>query len=446
MTVSFFSTPPVWFFKAWQYLQLVPTLLITLVPIAMISLWSLAILVDTITWVACNCIMINHDKLPSCCKSSWSKQITSIGLYLTNKVGRALCPPMFPGLFTKHKMRAQAQESSAEVSLESSPKVYIVFLNRNLNDHFAFLLVFSLLSILVLAASATAFLTSFSPVSTGTQCLEEDKNGHSLLCYTDNSAYPENCSNLTNHAEANVALYIGSISQSRTFCDTEDSDNSENCNNSTNHTGANFTFCIKEFTNMQSHSLFHTDNSDYPVNYTNSTNRTGANITYTCYPWTIRTFGVAFASAMGIFKFAIFFTTAYVQISDWCFRNCCSSCKIGRICKWTVMIGLGLSGVICLLQTCYSFVIMTNKSPKNMTELLTMISELSEYTYLPMWLCLGLAVITWNLEEYCKQTEFNTLSPDQLPPPSPLPQQLPPSSPLPQQESQSRSFRVAVAT
>ena len=372
---------------------------------AIISLWILAILVDTITWVACKCIRINHGKLSSC-----SKPINSVGLYLTKKVGRALCPLMFPGLFTKHKMRAQAQESS--------PEVYIVFLNRNLNDRFAFLLVFSLLSIVVLATSAAAFLTCFSPVPTGTRCLEEDKNGNSLICYTDNSAYPANCSNLTNHAEANVAYYVESISQS--FCDTEfeGSDYPENCSNSTNHTGANFAFYIKEFTNMQSP----TDNSGYPENYTNST--TGASVTYTCYPWTIRTFGVAFASAMGVFKFAIFFMTAVVKIGDWCIRNCSSSCKIRNICKWTIIVGLGFFVVICLLQTGYSlFIIVNNESTDRIAQLRTKISKFSEYTYLPVWLCLGLAVVTCYLEEHCQQAEFNTLSPDQLPPPpSPLPQ------------------------
>ena len=419
VAMSIFSIPPVWIFKAWQFLQLVPTTLVTLVPIAIISLWILAILVDTITWVACKCIKVNHDELPSC-----SKPINSVGLYLTKKVGRALCPLMFPGLFTKHKMRAQAQESS--------PEVYIVFLNRNLNDHFAFLLVFSLLSIVVLATSAAAFLTCFSPVPTGTRCLEEDKNGNSLICYTDSNAYPANCSNLTNHAEANVAYYVESISQS--FCDTEfeGSDYPENCSNSTNHTGANFAFYIKEFTNMQSP----TDNSGYPENYTNST--TGASVTYTCYPWTIRTFGVAFASAMGVFKFAIFFTTAYVQICEWCLRNCSSPCKIGRICKWIVMIGLGLSGAICLLRAFYSLgAIMSYFPPDVVAQLLTTIIELCEYTYLPTWLCLGLAVVTYYLKEHCKQAEFNTLSPDQLPSPP---------RPLPQEGSQPRSPQVTVAS
>ena len=372
--LAIYSTPHVWIFQALQLLQLVPSLLVTLVPfLIIIALPGLAILVDIITWVACKCIKVNHDKLPSC-----YKKIKSFRLYLTNIVRRVLCPLMFPGLFTKHKMRAQAQESS--------PKVYIVFLNRNLNDHFVFLLVFSLLSLLVLAASATAFLTSFSPVPTGAQCLEEDKFGHSLLCYADDSAYPENCSNSI------ISFYA---------------------------------------------LLMHTDNSDYLKHYTHLTTLE-ANITYTCYPWTIRIFAVAFASAMGVFKFAIFFTTAYVQICDWCLRNCSSPCKIGRICKWTVMIGLGLSGVICLLRAFYSLgTIMSNRSPNVIAELLTKISELCEYTYLPAWLCLGLAVVTWYLEEHCKQAEFNTLSPDQLPPPS---------SPLPQEESQPRSPQVIVET
>ena len=399
--LAIFSTPHVWFIKALQFLQLVPTVLVTIVPIAVISLWGVAILVDIIASVAHKCIKINHDKLPSCCQSSWSKQIESIGIYLTNKVGRTLCPVMFPGLFTKHKMRAQAQESS--------PKVYIVFINRNLKDHFAFLLFFSLLSLLVLAASAAAFLTSFSPVHTGTQCLKEDKFGHSLLCYADNSAYPENCSNLTNHAEANVASHMHSgISHSSSYCCTEDSDYPENGSNSISH-------C----------TLFiHTSNSDYLEGYTNSTNLTGDNVTYICYPWTIQIFAVAFASAMGVFKFAIFCTTFYVQIGDWCLRNCSSPCKLGKICKWIVMIGLSLSGVICLLRGFFSLGAIMSYLPPNVVEQLwTKTSELCEYTYLPTWLCLGLAVVTLYLEEHCKQAEFNTLSPDQLPPPpSPLPQ------------------------
>ena len=394
--LTIFSTPHVWFIKALQFLQLFPTVLVTLVLIAMISLWSLAILVDTIAWVACKCIKINHGKLSSCCQSSWCKQINSIGLYLTKKVGRALCPLMFPGLFTKHKMRAQAQESLSEV--------YIAFLNRNLNDHLAFLLVFSLLSIVILAASATAFLTSFSPVPTEAQCLEEDKFGHSLICYTDSSAYPANCS----------------ISQSLAFCDTEGSDHSKHYTNSTTEYNNYYSNPTNIPILRERRSIFPTDNSDYPDNYTTST--TGANVIYTCYPWTIRTFGVAFASAMGVFKFAIFFTTAVVKIGDWCLRNCSSSCKIRKICKWTIIVGLGFFAVICLLQTGYSLFV-TNESTDRITQLLTKISGLCEYTYLPTWLCLGLAVVTLYLEEHCKQAEFNTLSPDQLPPPpSPLPQ------------------------
>ena len=417
--LAIFSTTPVWIIKAWQFLQLVPTLLVTLVPIAMISLWGLAILVDTITWVAR--IKIDHGKLPSCCQSSWFKRINSIGLYLTKKVGRALCPLLFPRLFTEHKMRAQAQTSL--------PEVYIAFLNRNLNDHLAFLLVFSLLSIVILAASGTAFLTSFSPVPTEAQCLEEDKFGHSLICYTDNSAYPENCRNLTNHVhtEVNVAWWFRSISQPPAVYDTEGSDHSKHYTNSTTEDSD---YCSNPNISFYAFIL-RTDNvsSDYPDNYTNSTNLTDTTVTYTCYPWTIRTFGVAFASAMGVFKFAIFFTTAYVQIGDWCLRNCSTPCKIGKIFKWIVMIGLSLSGVICLLQAFYSFGDIMIDNPTDIMsyfpsdvalQLLTKISELCEYTYLPVWLCLGLAVVTWYLEEHCKQAEFNTLSPDQLPPPPSL--------------------------
>lgn len=393
--LAIFSNPHVWFIKALQFLQFLPTLLVTLLLIA-IFLWGLAILVDRIA-----CIRINPVRLPSCCQSSWSKPINSIGIYLTKKVGRALCPLMFPGLFTEHKMRAQAQESV--------PEVYIAFLNRNLNDHFAFLLVFSLLSIVILAASGTAFLTSFSPVPTEAQCLEEDKFGHSLICYTDSSAYPANCG----------------ISQSPPLCDTEGSDHSTHYTNSTTEDSDYYSNTTNIPFQGERYSII---SAVYSDKYTTST--TGANVIYTCYPWTIQTFGVAFASAMGVFKFAIFFTTAVVKIGDWCIRNCSSSCKIRWICKWTVIVVLGLFVGFCLFKTGYSlFVIVNNESTDCIAQLKTKISEFSEYTYLPVWLCSGLAVVIWYLEEYCKRTEFNTLSPDQLPPPlSPLP---PPPSPLP---------------
>lgn len=43
----------------------------------------------------------------------WWKQINSIDYrYAFIKVGRTLCPVIFPGLFTKHKMRTQAQDNT----------------------------------------------------------------------------------------------------------------------------------------------------------------------------------------------------------------------------------------------------------------------------------------------------------------------------------------------
>ena len=102
------------------------------------------------------------------------------------------------------------------------------------------------------------------------------------------------------------------------------------------------------------------------------------------------------------------------------------------------MFPLGLFAVICILQAFYSLsAIIINNSHDAIPQLLFIkICELCEYTYLPTWLCLGLAVVTYYLEEHCKQAEYGTLSPDQLPP----------LSPLPQQESQPRSPQVTVTT
>ena len=268
---SIFSAPPVWVFKVWVFFRMFPTALVTFVALAVFSAFCVAKVVDIVSCLAGQCI--SHEKLPNCFQSSHFQRVKSFGSCWTEKIGKTLCPWIFPKLFTEHRIRAQAQETS--------PKVYIVFLNRDLNDHFCVLLVFSLLSILVLAASATAFLTSIPLETTGTQCLEEDKNGYPLLCYTEDSAYPEDCTNI-NHTS--ITLYF-----------TKNKSDS----------------CLE--------LLSYTDIRDFPENFTNSTNYTKTNIAhYTCYSWTLHIFGVAFASAIGVFKLATIFTTTYVRMSEWC--------------------------------------------------------------------------------------------------------------------------------
>lgn len=337
--LSIFTVPPVQFFKFFKYLQLVPPLLITIVVCAVLVL-SVAYLIDIIYRQAGR--FISHDKLPGCFESRCLQQVKSFGICLTKKVGRTLCPAMFPGLFTEHKMRTQAKASR-----ESLPAVYIVFLNRNLNDHFWIMLLFSLMSFAVLAVSAMAFFNSFPLVITNSQCLEEDKNGHPLYCYEDNSPYPKNCTNSTNHVEANIV--------------------------------------------------------------------------YTCYSRAIDIFGVAFASATGVFKFSIFFITAYIRMSEWCLMKSSRCVK----CKWISIIVLIVIQSICVIggDSYVLSTVMTVTTNFSFTSVLAILSMTVEYTYLPFWICTLLIFLAFNLEAHCNQKEFNTLSPDQLPPSSPLLQQ-----------------------
>lgn len=375
------------FSKYGYFFRMFSTALVTFVGLVVFIVFCVAKVVDIISGLASKCI--SHEKLPNCFQSSNNfQQVKSLGSRWTEKIGKTLCPFIFPKLFTEHRIRAQAQETS--------PKVYIVFLNRDLNGHCCILLVFSLLSILVLAASA--FLTSIPLVTTGTQCLEVDKNGYPLLCYTKDSAYPEDCTNI-NHTS--ITLYFTK--------NTSDS-------------------CLQ--------LLSYTDIRDFPENFTNSTNYTEANIAhYTCYSWTLHIFGVAFASATGVFKLAIVFTTAYVRMSEWCLI------KSSRYVKWISVFGLCGCGVMCLIcYGCYSlFVINSSKlTDRPLDQAFSIVvSNLLEYTYLPLWMCLGFAVITWKMEAYCKQTEYCTLFRSK---------QIPPPRQLPEQERQCGSLQVAVAT
>ena len=338
--LSIFIAPPVWFFRFLQLLQFVPPLLITIVVCAALIVLSVAYLIDIICGQAGR--FISRDKLPSCFESRRLQQVKSLGICLTEKVGRTLCPAMFPGLFTEHKMRTQA-----EASRKSVPTVYIVFLNRDLNDHCWIMPLFSLMSFAVLAASAMVFFNSFPLVITNSQCLEEDKNGHPLYCYEDNSPYPKNCTNSTNHVEANIV--------------------------------------------------------------------------YTCYSRAIDIFGVASASAMGVFKFSIFFITAYIRMSEWCLTKSSRCVK----CKWISIIVLIVIQSICVIggDSYVLSTVMTVTTNFSFTSVLAILSMTVEYTYLPFWICMLLIFLAFNLEAHCNQEEFNTLSPDQLPSSSPLLQQ-----------------------
>lgn len=219
----------------------------------------------------------------------------------------------------------------------------MVFLNRNVKPNSVIMVLFSNMSMLVLIASATAFLSAIPLVTTESQCLEEDKNGHRLICYTIHS--------------------------------------------------------------------------DYPINCTALTKQNATNVTYTCYAWTLSIFGVAFAAAMGIFKFTVVFVTNYVRLFD-CIQNRGKHWK--KAWKCLVMFVACICTLITIVHNYVNVIYLgRHKTSDNYLKILGLYTSLLiNYKPLPMWLCLGLAYMTWYryLEEHCEQAEYCTLSPDQLPP------------------------------
>ena len=160
-----------------------------------------------------------------------------------------------------------------------------------------------------------------------------------------------------------------------------------------------------------SHSLFCYTLEGDPVD---CANQTEASIT--CYGLSLHIFGVACSAAWAIFKLAIIITTVYIRAGE-AFLQYTKNKKCVSTCRRIVMVILGgIVVVSIIIDACISFIIAANRDP------LAWFTNYARYWYLPVWLCVGLIAITWYLEAHCKQTQYNTLSPDQFPP-NPLPQQ-----------------------
>ena len=171
--------------------------------------------------------------------------------------------------------------------------------------------------------------------------------------------------------------------------------------------------CLEQCNN--SHSLFCYTHEGDPVD---CANQTEASIT--CYGLSLHIFGVACSAAWTIFKLAIIITTAYVRAGE-AFLQYTKDKKCVSTCTWTVLISLVvIAGVSFWIGTFISFTIATNRG--FLAWVTGILASYIGYWYLPVWLCVGLFPITWNLEAHCKQTQYNTLSPDQFPT-NPLPQQ-----------------------
>ena len=164
-----------------------------------------------------------------------------------------------------------------------------------------------------------------------------------------------------------------------------------------------------------SHSLFCYTLEGDPVDCANQTEAT-----ITCYGLSLHIFGVACSATWAIFKLAILITTAYVRASE-AFLQYTKNRKCVSTCTWIVFITLAvIAGVSFWIGTSISFTIATNRG--FLAWVTGILASYIGYWYLPVWLCVGLIPITRNLEAHCKQTQYNTLSPDQFPP-NPLPRQ-----------------------
>ena len=159
-----------------------------------------------------------------------------------------------------------------------------------------------------------------------------------------------------------------------------------------------------------SHSLFCYTHEGDPVDCANQTEAT-----ITCYALSLHVFGVACSAAWAIFKLAIIITTVYIRAGE-AFLQYTKNKKCVSTCTWTVLISLAVIAGVSIGIDAYIFFIAANR------DLLAWFTKYAGYWYLPVWLCVGLIAITRNLEAHCKQTQYNTVSPDQFPP-NPLPQQ-----------------------
>ena len=159
-----------------------------------------------------------------------------------------------------------------------------------------------------------------------------------------------------------------------------------------------------------SYSLFCYTHEGDPVDCANQTEAT-----ITCYALSLHIFGVACSAAWAIFKLAILITTAYVRVSE-AFLQYTKNKKCVITCTRTVLFILTVIACVSIGADIIFTTLIYRGSMADLTKYV-------QYWYLPLWLCFGLIPITLNLEEHCKQTQYNTLSPDQFPPQNPLPQQ-----------------------
>lgn len=342
-------SPHIWLFKSWQFLPYIPIVgILGLFVIGFVAVVFVFPLCQLFCYaICCFCPSKVTNRYPNICSSycssdsSFWKQIESYRLKLIQEAGRYLCPWIFPDLFTMHKMRSQTQNSR-----ESSPEVFLVLLNRKVENNPVILSSFAFMSVMVLTASAMAFLTSVPRVTYDTQCIEKNSNNHPLYCYDRGSDYPDNCTSLTSQERAKAE--------------------------------------------------------------------------YTCYACTLDVFSIACVAAVTVFKLAVAITTYYVQFGEMWLKACKGRKCINGVCKSMIWLLLGACGGGSVAIAVYRLLGSLIREIRGPVQFFSFLNEYAGYVYLPMWLCIGLILITWKLEAHCMQQEYSTLSESQIPPPDQL--------------------------
>ena len=145
---------------------------------------SLLLAVPYLFWYCCKC----------CCEVKCTRMVDFLtkGSRIVYTGSRILNVFLFPGLFKKLKDRDQ-YKSQANNRLVT--RVFILFLDRRVEDNFQIIISFYILSLAIFSAGLLAFFR-YIPVEISSECLRRDDQGRDLFCYLNGSTWPPICTAL----------------------------------------------------------------------------------------------------------------------------------------------------------------------------------------------------------------------------------------------------------
>ena len=315
-----------------------------------------------------------------CCRSGTKKQCKYCGCYRWMKtvilpMGRILCMNMFPALFKKHKIRS--------VHSSQTTRVFMVFLDRKVENDLALVTAFCLIIYIIFALSALMFIQYFPVhVEYSEECREEDSHGRALFCYergyNSSQPWPVDCSSY-NRTETPLNCY------ERVF-------------NST--------------------MPWPVDCSSYEALH--------------CYAIALPGFGIGIAAAFGVAKVIIIGITIFVKITEgvftmtmkssqklqeWhhCRSSTCLLSKTLQICANITFISLSLAmlAIIIAATCCISLATLQNASASAL-----IYGNLFYIIYASMapLIFMSMVYIIIKLPFHCKQEEYTSLAKEQRPP------------------------------